>query len=271
MHYVDVGEGRPLVLVHGNPTWSFLQRHLVQALAPAGFRCIAPDLLGYGLSDHPTSVVPTARLQADCVASLVESLGLEDVVVFGQDWGGPIGLGAARIVATRVSGLALGSTFAWRTDGIVRFVGRILRTRLVQRWMIRGEGFTRRVMRLLAQRPLSDDVLRHYTGVRATPALRASGAVLPRELLDADDWLAGLERDVRRLFADTPTLLFHGLREGHLGRVAVRRLALLLPRHQVTELPGAGHFFQEDAPAETAGALLALFGNADRLGRGRRK
>ncbi len=94
MHYVDEGprDGRPVVLVHGNPTWGFLYRNFIGALTQAGHRAIAPDHLGFGRSDKPADPglyrIPrhVARLDA-----LLESLDLRDAVVVVQDWGGPIG------------------------------------------------------------------------------------------------------------------------------------------------------------------------------------
>src|SRR5215469_18264462 len=95
MHYVDEGprDGRPVVLVHGNPTWGFLYRNFIGPLTRAGHRAIVPDHLGFGRSDKPSDPelyrIPrhVARLDA-----LLESLDLRDAVVVVQDWGGPIGL-----------------------------------------------------------------------------------------------------------------------------------------------------------------------------------
>jgi len=120
MHYVDEGPrgGRPVVLVHGNPTWGFLYRNFIGPLTDAGHRAIVPDHLGFGRSDKPTDPefyrIPrhVARLEA-----LLESLDLRDAVVVAQDWGGPIGLSWAVAHPERVSGLFILDTFAgWRQN-----------------------------------------------------------------------------------------------------------------------------------------------------------
>lgn len=257
-HYLDVGEGQPLLMVHGNPTWSFLFRKMVPKLVDAGFRCVVPDLLGYGLSDHPNEGGAGPRQQSDMVRQLVEYLDLRELIIVGQDWGGPISLGAGVQVPDRVAGVAVGSTFAWRTSGIVRMVGRALRTGLVQRWMGR-DRFVARVVRGLAQTDLSDEEIGHYTGVVGSPQLRRSLGRLPRDLIDADAWLEELERDVREKLGAKRALFLHGVREGVLGRQSLRRFDGMFDDCEVVRLPTAGHFFQEDSPDEATAALVRRF------------
>ena len=104
MHFVDEGEGEPIVFVHGNPAWSFEFRHLIKGLR-SGFRCVAPDHIGFGLSSrsersedhHPES-------HANSFAALLGHLDLRDLTLFMTDWGGPIGLDFARRHPDRVKG-----------------------------------------------------------------------------------------------------------------------------------------------------------------------
>lgn len=93
MHYLDEGEGKPVVLFHGQPTWSFLYRKVIPPLVEAGYRCIAPDYVGLGKSDKPVAdEFYTFEMHTRSIKDLLESLELEDATVVGQDWGGPIGL-----------------------------------------------------------------------------------------------------------------------------------------------------------------------------------
>jgi haloalkane dehalogenase len=91
LHYVDEGDGAPVLLLHGEPTWSFLYRKVIAGLAPRA-RCIAPDYFGFGRSDKP---VDPAFYSYDghvrSIERLVEELDLNDLTVVVQDWGGPIG------------------------------------------------------------------------------------------------------------------------------------------------------------------------------------
>jgi haloalkane dehalogenase len=95
MHYLDEGPrgGEPILLLHGEPTWCYLYRKMIPVLTAAGYRVIAPDLIGFGRSDKPADrAVHTYKFHVDAVAALVEALDLRNCTFFGQDWGGLIGL-----------------------------------------------------------------------------------------------------------------------------------------------------------------------------------
>lgn len=114
MHYVDEGpgDGPVALMVHGMPTWSYLYRSMIPVLSAAGYRCIAPDHIGFGRSDKVTDPAwydiagHTANL-----ARLVEVLDLRDITLFVQDWGGPIGLAQAVTVPKRFSRLVIMNTW----------------------------------------------------------------------------------------------------------------------------------------------------------------
>ncbi len=113
IHYIDEGRGKPLLLLHGNPDWSFLYRKIVVGLRDR-FRCVAMDYPGFGLSVHPDdSYGYTSAEHAVVVRELVEHLDLADMVVMGQDWGGPIGMDVASRMPERISGLVMGNTWFW--------------------------------------------------------------------------------------------------------------------------------------------------------------
>lgn len=98
MHYLDEGprDGQPILLVHGEPTWCYLYRKMIPVLTSAGYRSIAPDLIGFGRSDKPVDrAVHTYKFHVDAVAALVTALDLQGCTLFGQDWGGLIGLRVA--------------------------------------------------------------------------------------------------------------------------------------------------------------------------------
>src|SRR3712207_3023883 len=111
MHYVDEGEGRPVLLVHGNPTWSFLYRKVMAGLAGGPYRVVAPDLIGLGLSDKPRELsAHTLRRHGESLLELVQGLELKDVVLVVQDWGGPMGAWMAARAGGRVTGLVVMNT-----------------------------------------------------------------------------------------------------------------------------------------------------------------
>src|SRR6185295_11944703 len=116
MHYVDEGEGEPIVMVHGVPAWSFSYRKLIRQLAPR-FRCVAMDHLGFGLSDKPQNWEYRPEALAASVAALVDGLGLERVTLVVHDWGGPLGLSYAIERPENVARLVLLNTWMWSSAG----------------------------------------------------------------------------------------------------------------------------------------------------------
>ena len=123
MAYIDEGprDGRPVLLLHGNPTWAFLYRDFVGPLTAAGYRVIAPDCIGSGYSDKPRTdaAYSLAHHIADLV-SLIDQLDLTHFAMVGQDWGGPQGVGAALQRLPRLAALSLMNTWLF-TDYKGRF------------------------------------------------------------------------------------------------------------------------------------------------------
>ena len=116
MAYVDEGPrgGRPVLLLHGNPTWAFLYRDFIAPLTAAGYRVIAPDCIGSGYSDKPRidGAYSLAHHIADLV-SLIDQLELTGIAVVGQDWGGPQGVGAALTRLERIAAITLMNTWLY--------------------------------------------------------------------------------------------------------------------------------------------------------------
>ncbi len=121
MSYIDEGEGKPVLLLSGNPTWGFLYRDFIEPLTFAGYRAIAPDWIGAGHSDHPRvdASLTFAHHIADLV-SFLDQLDLREFTIVGQDWGGPQGVGAALQRIERLRALVLMNTWLF-TDLISKF------------------------------------------------------------------------------------------------------------------------------------------------------
>ena len=114
MHYLDEGppDGRTVLLLHGEPSWSFLYRHMIPPLTDAGLHCLAPDLIGFGRSDKPAhrSDYTYARHVA-WMQAFIDAVELSDAILFGQDWGGLIGLRIAAANPDRFAGIVAANTF----------------------------------------------------------------------------------------------------------------------------------------------------------------
>jgi haloalkane dehalogenase len=117
MHYIDEGSGEVILFVHGNPTWSFMYRHLIKRLSNQ-FRCVAPDYIGFGLSDKPfhTSYLP--QFHAENLELFVEALDLKEITLVIHDWGGAIGMSYALDHPENVKRLVVFNTSFWSVKGI---------------------------------------------------------------------------------------------------------------------------------------------------------
>ena len=260
VHYLDEGAGRPILMCHGNPTWSFLYRNVIRALRDR-FRCVAADLPGFGLSDRPPGYGYTPAEQAAVVGELIGALDLRDLIVMGHDWGGPIGLAAACADPERVSGLVLGNTWFWPSDRRARAFSRVMSSRPLQRAILERNLFVERVLPAGVARSLSPEEMDHYRAVQPTAAARAGVAELPRQIVAARPWLAGLAHDVPRKLGATPALVTFPLRDiAFPATTVLPRLRTAFSDLEVVELPAAKHFFVEDASDEVAGAIARRFG-----------
>lgn len=261
MHYLDEGSGPPLLLCHGNPTWSFLYRHLVGVLRHR-FRCVAVDYLGFGLSDRPDRFGYTIEEHARTVGALVDHLGLDGVVLMGQDWGGPIGAAVAVERAGRVRGVVLGNTWFWPSDApSFRVFSKLMGSRPMQRLILERNFFVERVMPFGMVRKLTPTEMDHYRQVQPTPRARKGVATMPRQILAARPLLERLAREVPERLGSKPALLVWGMKDlAFRPKAILPRMRSTFPDHVVVELRDAKHYIQEDAPGEIADAILERFG-----------
>lgn len=251
MHYVDEGSGSPVVLLHGNPTWSFLYRHLICALR-TDYRCLAPDYLGFGLSDKPADFSYAPPAHAAHVEALLTHLDLDGVTLVMHDWGGPIGLSYALRHPERVRRLVIFNTWMWpRTDDwpfylFSKLMGGPLGRLLVRR----GNAFARYVMPYAFgdRRRLTPAAHRHYLAPSARPRDRTGHHVFPRALMGEAPWLASLWAQRGRL-AGLPALLIWGGRDPAFPAAQLRRWKAVLPSAEVAYQPTAGHYVPEELGA----------------------
>ena len=142
MHYVDEGQGKPVLMVHGNPTWSFYYRDLVKALRP-NHRAIAVDHVGCGLSDKPGDYRYELSQHVANLVSLIEELDLKDATLVAHDWGGAIGLGAVQSCSERFKRIVLLNTGAFPPP-FIPFRIRVCRWPIIGKLALQGfNGFAR--------------------------------------------------------------------------------------------------------------------------------
>lgn len=255
IHYIDEGSGPNLLLLHGNPTWSFLYRHLIRQLSPH-FRCIAIDYPGFGLSRANAGYTYTPREHSRVVEGLVDALDLNELTIMVQDWGGPIGLGMAGRRPERVHALVVGNTFAWparKSKGMTAF-SRIVGSRIARHFITRRNALAKWLIPAGTNRTLTAAELAAYMGPFPTPESRLPTWIFARQIRLSEAYLAEVEAGLANL-VDKPALIVWGDADGAFRAPDRDRFATLFPIHRVVNLHGAKHFIQENAPDEIASAI----------------
>ena len=252
IHYVDEGDGPPLLMLHGNPTWSFTWREVIKGLRDR-YRCIAPDLPGFGLSAAPPGYGFTPREHAGAIERLVVELDLRDVTLLVQDWGGPIGFAVAGRQPQRFARYVVGNTWAWSMkDNRGARIFSVLLGGPVGRYLIlKRNFFVETIVPRATRADLPEHVMDMYRGPFPTPESREPVAVLPKHIIAATPWLEQVERDIPA----RPALIVWPTADQAFGDAERRRWESLLPEHRTVTLEGAKHYIGEDAPGEIVRAV----------------
>ena len=265
--FVDEGAGPPVLLVHGTPGWSFEYRSVIPLLSSA-HRVVAPDLLGFGLSDRVPGGDYTVRAHAARLTAFIEALDLQDLHLVVHDFGGPIGLGAALDHLDRVKSITVMNTWMWPLNGNAFFERARFLTGGVGRFLYHRLNFSARVLVPQAfadKKRLSKRVHRHYVQAQDREAREAAFA-FAREVLGAQAFLADLWES-RELLAPRIRSVLWGMADGLLpADQLLPRWREAFPEARFIEVPDAGHYVQEEAPKEVAKAVsdatLAPLGTA---------
>jgi haloalkane dehalogenase len=254
--HVETGEGAPVVFLHGEPTWSFLWRKVIPPVRDAGFRCIAPDLVGFGRSDKPTDENwYSYDRHTEVIASLLEDLDLRDVTLVLHDWGGPIGLRVAVEQPDRVARMVAMDTGVFTghqtmSEAWHRFADFVARSDdlpigfLVRRGCARDPG---------------DEVVAAYEAPFPEREAKAGAKAFPRLIPltpDAPGAAAGGRTFAALVDDRRPVLLLWGREDRALPPAAGEALAQALNWSTPRRIENAGHYLQEDAGPEV-GAIIA--------------
>lgn len=268
MHYVDEGphDADPILLLHGEPTWSYLYRHMIPPLVEAGHRVIAPDLVGFGRSDKPARQQDYSYARhAHWLASLIAQLELTGITLFCQDWGGLLGLRLVGEKPARFARVAAANTFLpagdepvgeafeqWRAFS--QSVPEFPAGAIVQKGTVRD---------LSAEEQAAYDAPfpseEYKSGARSFPMLVPTDRDDPEAVTNRDAWkgLALFDRPFLTLFGDSDPIT----------RGADRILRDRIPgaAGQPHETLGrAGHFLQEDCATRLAELLAEYMDNTDK-------
>ncbi len=253
LHYLDEGRGEPLLMVHGNPTWSFYWRNLVKGLSDT-YRCVVPDHLGCGLSDKPTDWPYRLEGHIDNLVHLVDALDLHDVTLVVHDWGGPIGFGTALKLPDRFKRLVVFNTGCF--DGPLPLSIKACRWPVIGPAMVRGlNGFVRvGLMQAIADRsklrgPVREGYLLPWRSYADRLAVQRFVEDIP---LEPDHPSRGLFFAIDAGLAsltDRPTMIAWGEQDFCFTTAYRDEWIRRFPNAEVHSWPDASHWVVEDAHA----------------------
>lgn len=260
MSYLDEGprDGEVVVMLHGNPSWSYYWRKLVSGLSDR-YRCIVPDHVGMGLSDKPDDATYDYTLQSrvDDVAALLDHLGIRgDVSLAVHDWGGMIGFGWALRDPSRVKRLVVTNTAAFPLprEKALPWQLKLGRDSKLGALLIRGfNAFSGAASYVGVETKMPADVRRAYVAPYDTWANRIATLRFVQDipLEPGDKAWALVEESARRLheYADRPALLLWGLRDFVFDHHFLRGFQKALPNAETVSFEDAGHYVLEDKAA----------------------
>ncbi len=263
LHYVDEGKGEPLLLLHGNPTWSFYYRNLIREFSPS-FRCVAPDHIGCGLSDKPPDYPYRLSQHIDNLEALADHLGLEDITLAVHDWGGAIGFGLAARRPGRIKRLILFNTAAFRSTRIP-FRINICRLPGFGALAIRGaNAFAGAAVRMATTRPggLPPEVRRGFLWPYRSWRDRVATLRFVQDIPlnpSHPSWetLVDIEKALPT-FRDRLALICWGGRDFCFNDSFLERWKTKLPGARVCRYAEAGHYVVEDALPEIVAEMRAF-------------
>lgn len=254
--HLDEGEGAPVVFVHGEPTWSFLWRKVIPPVRDAGFRCIAPDLAGFGRSDKPTDLAwYSYDRHTALAATLLEDLDVRGATIVVHDWGGPIGLRLAIEHAERIERIVILDTGLFTgsqrmSDAWIAFRDFVERTEdLPVGFLVRGA----------CKNDPGEEVVAAYEAPFPNPASKAGARAFPLLIPHEPDAPGAAEgrRVLHALREDTrPTLMLWADSDPVLPLEVGESFAASIGREKPRTIPDASHFLQEDKGPEI-GAIVA--------------
>jgi haloalkane dehalogenase len=257
IHYVDEGTGPVVVLLHGNPTWSYVYRDVIKELR-SECRLVAPDYPGFGMSKAPSSYGFTPQEHSQVVSELIAKLELRDIVLVVQDWGGPIGMGYATRFRANLAGLVIMNTWAWPASGLQTMFSLVMGGWPIGYWLQTRKNYFATSMLPSGIRHsdrVTPSLRKAYTDPFPTRESRIPTWIFPRQIRKARPWLAELESRLP-LLADLPAQILWGMYDDPgFSRKELEKWQQYLKMQETETLDDASHSVQEDRPDRVAASI----------------
>ncbi len=251
MHYLDEGIGPVVLLLHGNPTWCFYYRNLLERLK-SEFRVIVPDFIGMGLSERPKNAHFRASKRIDHIDEFVEKLGLNKYSLVMHDWGGSIGTGHAVRFPERIEKLVYLNTTLTETESLPLLI-KTAASPIIGKYLTRSsKRFLKFTTKLGVAKKLPKDVVKGYYYPYKTRNSRNAiwdfVADIPFDSTHPSyTSMLELAKGIPKL-QHIPTLIVWGLKDPCFHREMLNKVAEHFPHAEIVEIPNASHLVLEDAP-----------------------
>jgi pimeloyl-ACP methyl ester carboxylesterase len=248
LHYIDEGSGDTILFVHGTPSWSFEFRHIIKALS-GSFRCIAPDHIGFGLSDKPPDYNYETLRHSENLGHFCEELDLENITLAVHDFGGPIGLNYAIRNPGKIKRLIIFNTWLWSLNDDPRYesMRKILNSPLLP-FLYKYFNFSARYLLPRSFAPgnkPSARILRHYTEPFGKNSERYGTIGFALSLLNDQDWFEELWKK-SAVIKDKKTLIVWGMADRFITPRNLQKFESHLTDFHTVKIEDAGHFPQEE-------------------------
>lgn len=260
--YLDQGQGKVIVMLHGNPTWSFYYRNLVQLLQN-NYRVIVPDHMGCGFSDKPQDYPYTLKTHVDNLESLLSELDIKRFSLVVHDWGGAIGMGMAVRNPKRLESAVILNTAAFRSSKIPLRIS-VCRLPVLGALLVRGfNGFAKGALTMAVARKMAPEVARGYLEPYDSWANRIAILRFVQDIpLTPQDgsWqtLVEIENGLKQL-KNTPMMLLWGGRDFCFTSHFFEEWRKRFPGAEYHFYPEAGHYVLEDSFAAIAPRITSFF------------
>lgn len=258
LHYIDEGKGETILFVHGTPEWSFGWRDLVKELRKH-YRCIAIDLLGFGLSDKPNTSDYTCRAHSNRLEKFIQQLDLKNFHLIANDFGGGISLPYAIQHQENVKKIMLFNTWMWSLKNDKHYSGpaKVMNT-FLGKMMYLNFNFPVNIVMHAAfgdKKKLTKEIHAHYKKALPDAASRGGAYAFAKELMNASDWWQSNWDQLEKI-SNKPFLLFWGMKDSFVPPKELERWKSKLPTARVVVYEDAGHFVQEEKAEEMVGEIL---------------
>lgn len=262
LNYVDEGTGSAMLMVHGNPTWSFYYRHLIKAFS-GHFRCVVPDHMGCGFSDKPQDYAYTLENHIQNLEKLVSFLQLKDITLVVHDWGGAIGMGFATRHPHLIKRVIVLNTAAFLSEDIPKRIA-LCKAGALGEFIVRGlNGFAWPATFMATKRGLSAEVKKAYLAPYDSWKNRVAVSRFVQDIPLNEkhpSWrtLQKIEADLSKVTA--PKLIVWGGKDFCFNRGFFERWLEIYPDAEAHWIADAGHYVLEDAPKKSIESMVNFIG-----------